>query len=172
MEQLPAAWAGRGNEVDEIWAPTNFIAGAMRAAFQKPVFTMLPGLELPSFDALPKCHFGQADDRFAFSFVFDMNSRMQRKNPLGLIQAFRLAFRRDEPVDLVLKVSPPESFYRDQSDPLREAADAAKVTIIDRVLTRSELLAFLNASDCYVSLHRSEGFGLTCRRRRCCSANR
>jgi glycosyltransferase involved in cell wall biosynthesis len=161
-EQLPAAWAGRGDEVDEIWAPTRFIAGAMRAAFRKPVFTMLPGLELPPFDALPRSYFGLSSDRFVFSFVFDMNSRIQRKNPLGLIRAFRQAFRRDEPADLVIKVSPPESFYREQWDELRSAVDDAGVTLIDRVLTRSELLGFLNASDCYVSLHRSEGFGLTC----------
>jgi glycosyltransferase involved in cell wall biosynthesis len=162
MEQLPAAWAGRGDEVDEIWAPTRFIATALRAAFTKPVYTMLPGLELSPFDPLPKEYFGLSGDRYVFAFVFDMNSRMQRKNPLGLIRAFREAFRRDEPVDLVIKVSPPESFYKDQWDELRQAVDAAGVTLIDRVLTRQELLAFLHAADCYVSLHRSEGFGLTC----------
>jgi glycosyltransferase involved in cell wall biosynthesis len=34
------------------------------------------------------------------------------------------------------------------------------VTLINRVLPRSELLALLNTADCYVSLHRSEGLGL------------
>ena len=67
-----------------------------------------------------------------------------------------------ELVELVIKVSPPESFYKDQWAELRTAVDAAGVTLIDRVLTRGELLAFLNASDCYISLHRSEGIGLTC----------
>lgn len=162
MEQLPAEWLGRGDEVDEIWAPTRFIADAMRAAFRKPVFPMLPGMELSPFDPLPRSAFGLRDDRFVFSFVFDMNSRIQRKNPVGLIHAFRKAFRRDEPVDLVIKVSPPESYYKEQWSELRTEVDAAGVTLIDRVLTRPELLAFLNASDCYASLHRSEGFGLTC----------
>jgi glycosyltransferase involved in cell wall biosynthesis len=162
METIPAGWRDRAEGVDEIWAPTTFIANAMQSAFDKPVFPMLPGLELPPFDPLPRSYFGLRDNRFVFAFVFDMNSRMQRKNPLGLIRAFRAAFRRDEPVELVIKVSPPESYYAELWEELRAAADDAGATLIDRVMTRPELLAFLNAADCYVSLHRSEGFGLTC----------
>jgi glycosyltransferase involved in cell wall biosynthesis len=162
METIPAGWRDRAEGVDEIWAPTTFIANAMREAFDKPVFPMLPGMELPPFETLPRSYFDLRDDRFVFSFVFDMNSRMQRKNPLGLIRAFRNAFRRDEPVDLVIKVSPPEPYYAELWEELRAAVDESGVTLIDRVLSRPELLAFLNAADCYVSLHRSEGFGLTC----------
>jgi glycosyltransferase involved in cell wall biosynthesis len=163
METLPPKWLDRAAGVDEIWGPTRFIAGAMRAAFPgKPVRTMLPGLTPPEFDPLPKSYFGLAPDRTTFGFVFDMNSRMQRKNPLGLIRAFRKAFRPSDPVDLVLKVSPPERFYAREWDELRAAAADAGVRVLDRVLTRPELYAFINALDCYVSLHRSEGFGLTC----------
>ena len=163
METLPKKWHDRAVGVDEIWAPTRFIAGAMRSAYPgKPVYTMLPGLTLPEFDPLPKAYFGLDPDRTTFGFVFDMNSRMQRKNPLGLIRAFRRAFKPSDPADLVLKVSPPEKFYAREWDELRAAAAAAGVRILDRVLTRAELLGFINALDCYVSLHRSEGFGLTC----------
>ncbi len=163
LEELPKQWLDRGDGVDEIWAPTRFIADAMRSAFRKPVFAMGPGLELPAFDPLPKEYFGLDPERFTFSFVFDMNSRMQRKNPLGLLDAFRRAFRPDEPVELVIKVSPPESYYKDQWLILRDAIAATpNVKLVDRVLTRAELLGLLNAADSYVSLHRSEGFGLTC----------
>jgi glycosyltransferase involved in cell wall biosynthesis len=41
-----------------------------------------------------------------------------------------------------------------------EAADA-RVLVVDRVLERSELNSLMDLCDCYVSLHRSEGFGLT-----------
>ena len=162
LETLPAAWHDRGDGVDEIWAPTEFIAQAMRTAFRKPVYPMLPGVSLSPFVPLPKSAFGLDPAKTTFTFVFDMNSRMQRKNPLGLIRAFRKAFRTDEAVELAIKVSPPETYYKEQWQELREAVDAAGVTLIDRVLSRSELLALLNASDSYVSLHRSEGFGLTC----------
>ena len=44
---------------------------------------------------------------------------------------------------------------------LQEAAAGANVRILDQVLSRADIDALLELSDCYVSLHRSEGFGLT-----------
>lgn len=163
MEDLPAKWHGRSEGVDEIWAPTRFIADAMRKTFRKPVLTMNPGIELSPFEPLGKKYFGLDPAKYSFGFVFDMNSRMQRKNPLGLIEAFRRAFRPDDAVELVIKVSPPESYYKDQWQKLHDAIEATpNVKLLDRVLTRPELLALIEAADCSVSLHRSEGFGLTC----------
>jgi glycosyltransferase involved in cell wall biosynthesis len=160
LEQLPPEWLGRGEGVDEIWAPTAFIAGALRP-LGRPVVPMLPAVELPAFDPLPKAAVGLDPDKFTFLFVFDMNSRMPRKNPLGLVRAFRLAFAPSEPVELVIKVSPQEGFYADWWRELRAACGANRVRLIDESLPRGRLLALMNAADAYVSLHRSEGFGLT-----------
>lgn len=163
LDTIPEHWHDRAEEIDEIWAPTQFIAGAMSKVFRKPVCTMNPGVSLPEFQSLGKSYFGLSADRWTFAFVFDMNSRMQRKNPLGLIEAFREAFRPTDPVELVIKVSPPESYYQDQWQLLRDAIERTpNVKLIDRVLTRGELLGLFDAIDCGVSLHRSEGFGLTC----------
>ena len=160
LEQLPAEWLGRAADVDEIWAPTAFIAAALRP-LGKPVFPMLPSVRLPAFAPLPKSHFGLDPTKFTFLFVFDMNSRMPRKNPLGLIAAFRRAFGRSEPVELAIKVSPQGAFYPEWWQELRAAARDHAVTLIDRPMPRGELLALMNAADAYASLHRSEGFGLT-----------
>jgi glycosyltransferase involved in cell wall biosynthesis len=160
LEQLPVDWLGRGRDVDEVWAPTAFIAAALRA-LGRPVFPMLPSVRLPAFTPLPKRHFGLSPEKFTFLFVFDMNSRMPRKNPLGLIRAFRLAFRPGEPVELVIKVSPQEKYYSEWWAELRAAARDNGVSLIDRGLGRGELLGLMNAADAYASLHRSEGFGLT-----------
>jgi glycosyltransferase involved in cell wall biosynthesis len=160
LEEVPAAWHGRGGDVDEIWAPTRFITAALRV-LGNPVFPMLPAVRLPAFDPLPKAHFGLSPDRFTFLFVFDMNSRLPRKNPIALVRAFRQAFRPDEPVELAIKVSPQGEYYADWWRELRAAAWEAGVTLIDRNLSRGELLALMNAADAYASLHRSEGFGLT-----------
>src|SRR5262249_23746268 len=42
-----------------------------------------------------------------------------------------------------------------------EAATREEVILVDRVLSRAETLMLMNSADCYVSLHRSEGVGLT-----------
>ena len=44
---------------------------------------------------------------------------------------------------------------------LREAVADLRVTIIDKTLTRLEVNALINHCDCLLSLHRSEGFGLS-----------
>ena len=72
-----------------------------------------------------------------FLFALDMNSRLPRKTPLGLIRAFRAAFRPSEPVDLVIKVSPQEQVYPEWWRELRSAAAEAGVKLIDRSMSRT-----------------------------------
>ncbi len=159
LDELPADWRAHLDWPDEVWAPTRFIADAFRKTLTVPVVPMLPGVELPDFDPLPRSHFGLPADRFLVLFSFDMGSVMARKNPLALIAAYRQAFRADDRAHLCIKVS------RGSADPaglaeLRTACEAAGATLFDRVLPRGEALALLASADCYASLHRSEGFGL------------
>ena len=95
-----------------------------------------------------------------FLFIFDMSSTLERKNPLGLISAFKQAFQSGEKVSLVIKVSRgerhPDEFHR-----LLNAAKRVGAIVIDQRLAREELNGLIAACDCYISLHRSEGLGLT-----------
>ena len=159
LEELPQEWLERLRWADEVWAPTSFLVDTFRKYLQAPVVAMLPGLELPAFTPKTRADFGLPTDRFLFYFSFDMGSVMERKNPLGLIKAFRQAFHPDEPVHLVIKCSRGHTDEESLAK-LQSAADAAGVTIMNRVLTRSDTLAMLNLADCYISLHRSEGLGL------------
>jgi glycosyltransferase involved in cell wall biosynthesis len=159
LDEVPVDWRPHLQWADEVWAPTEFIAGAFRKAVSCPIVAMLPGVELPSFKPKPRSAFGLSHDKYLFLFSFDMGSVMARKNPLAAIEAFRRAFRRDEPVHFAIKVSRGDSRPRDLTR-LKEAAKAAGVQLIDRVLPRSDVLALLNTADCYVSAHRSEGLGL------------
>jgi glycosyltransferase involved in cell wall biosynthesis len=144
--------------VDEVWAPTRFIARALGAVIPVPVLHMPPGVEVGPAADLPRSHFGLAPDKYLFLFMFDMGSVLERKNPLGLIRAYRQAFGGNRDTQLVIKVSwgdaNPAGFQQ-----LTEAAGEAGVTVIDRVMSRAEAGALMNVCDCYVSLHRSEGFG-------------
>jgi glycosyltransferase involved in cell wall biosynthesis len=120
----------------------------------------MPGLEHPMFEPLPRSRFGLPDGTFLFLFTFHMASIMERKNPLGLIAAFVEAFGKDDTVGLVLKTAS-RNMYPEQLAELRDAGAGYNVIIIDDDYTREELLALMNACNSYVSLHRSEGYGLT-----------
>jgi glycosyltransferase involved in cell wall biosynthesis len=101
-----------------------------------------------------------ATDTFVFLFIFDFHSFVDRKNPVGLIQAYKRAFGARTDVQLLIKSSH-SSQHREELRMLQEAADGANVRVLDEVLSRSAKHELMMASDCYVSLHRSEGFGLT-----------
>ena len=163
LDTAPAAWRDTARQVDELWTGTSFVADALRGVTDRPVFTLFPGVRLPPFTPRTRAHFGlpaREDGRFAFLFSFHMDSVMERKNPLGLIASFRRAFGEGEPVDLVLKTT---SFgnYDGQLAELVAAAGTANVHIVDRVLDKGDIVALMESCDAYVSLHRSEGLGLT-----------
>src|SRR5205085_74667 len=142
------------------WVPSNFTLDSISRASPVPVVRMPHAIgELPTTDQT-RAAFDLPANRFVFLFIFDFHSYLERKNPIGLIQAFKKAFTKRDRAVLLLKSSRGDTAEGELSS-LREAARGASVRILDRVLTRPELNTLMNLSDCYVSLHRSEGFGLT-----------
>jgi glycosyltransferase involved in cell wall biosynthesis len=96
-----------------------------------------------------------------FLFVFDFMSVMKRKNPTGLIDAFSQAFAEGEGPQLVIKGINGDKRPAEY-EALREAvSQRTDITLIDQYFTRSETTTLISLADCYVSLHRSEGLGLT-----------
>ncbi len=103
------------------------------------------------------------EDSFLCLFIFDAHSIIARKNPWAVIEAFQQAFNeqeRQQAIRLVIKVSNLNA-YPEDAKRLRAAVDAVNGILIDLHLTRGETNALLNSCDVYLSLHRSEGYGLT-----------
>lgn len=161
LPEFPSAWWGSFRYFDEIWVPSRFVQDAVASVSPIPVVRVphcLPA-RLERAD-VGRAHFGLPEDHFVFLFAFDACSFLERKNPLGLVRAFRRAFSPDEPVTLVLKCAHPEA-APEEVRALRREAGSAGVRLLEDVLPRPEMNALLASADCYVSLHRSEGFGLT-----------
>jgi glycosyltransferase involved in cell wall biosynthesis len=160
LEQFPREYADRAGPADEVWVPSEFCAAAVRRVMtDRPVLAMRPGVATPAGRTIRRADFGVPDGAFLVLYLFDMASTMARKNPLGLTRAFRSAFGRDDDAHLLIKVSRGEGW----PDDLRrlQAAAGDNVTILDRVMPRAEVVGLMAACDCYTSLHRAEGFGLT-----------
>jgi glycosyltransferase involved in cell wall biosynthesis len=161
LETIPEFWLKRWQLVDEVWAATTFVTEALKSKSGGRIYTMFPGIQLGKFEPRPRSYFGlAAEDEFTFLFVFHLASGMERKNPLGLIRAFRQAFSASEPVRLVLKTFPGNRYHASLQE-IRSAGAGAKLTVIDRMFSRDETLSLIDSCDAYVSLHRSEGLGLT-----------
>ena len=160
LETIPEEWPSFEGMFDEIWTPTEFVAQAMRRRFSLPVFAMPHALEPPKPARVERAEFGIDEKTFLFFFMFDLCSEMERKNPLGLIRAFRRAFAQTENATLLIKTVradlAPEALAR-----LQTAAGETRVVIFNELAPHARALGMIAMCDCYVSLHRAEGFGLT-----------
>ena len=156
---IPERWQQAFSLVQEIWVYSRFMAENIGAVAPVPVIALPPPVTPPEQPAAP-ARLG-VPEGFLFLFVFDYLSTIQRKNPVGLIEAFKLAFAPGEGPQLLIKTI---------NAPLRPLAEEAvlaaargrpDIHLLDRSLTGAELAGVMAACDCYASLHRAEGFGLT-----------
>lgn len=163
LEEFPVHLHSAFAHVDEIWAATKFIADALAAvAPQSVTITHMPiplvtPIANPSRD---RASFGIGDG-FMFLYSFDMLSVLDRKNPWGVVEAYRSAFGPEDGALLVLKTMN-GTFDCQRLEQLRwECRDRSDIFVIDETFDRATTNALMQACDCYISLHRSEGLGLT-----------
>src|SRR5262249_39584335 len=125
-----------------------------------PVHVFSPPVSVPDHVDVDRAALGLTDD-FTFLFCFDFGSGFERKNPLGVVEAFRRAFAPEEGPRLVIKSvrcsAAPIAWARLQA----AAADRSDITVRDGYEPAVRQQALMAACDCYVSLHRAEGYGLT-----------
>lgn len=166
LEEFPAKYRPAFDYFHEVWTPSTFCLDAISAASPIPVRRVgLPvgfevSAELLEQGARARGAFGLPEDRFLFLFVFDFLSYIERKNPRALLAAFRRAFAAGEKVSLVLKTVN-ASFNAEAAAELRREAEGLPVIFLDDYLGKDDVHRLMAACDAYVSLHRSEGFGLT-----------
>ena len=162
VDPYPAeAWDPALEYVDELWAGTEFVGDILRRGVDVPVNVVRVPVAEPPPVTVDRAHFGLPKDATLFGFVYDYESSGRRKNPLGLVEAYRKAFGPDDGAHLLLKSLGSVHRVEDHEEVLVAAADREDITIIDRFLTAEEKDSLVGLCDCYVSPHRSEGFGYT-----------
>jgi glycosyltransferase involved in cell wall biosynthesis len=156
---LPPSWYPAFRHLDEIWVFSSFVAENLGRLSPVPVVVIPMAVTVPDHSGveLPIAR----DDRFTFLFMFDFLSTLRRKNAFGLIDAFGRAFAPGEGPRLVLKTINGDLRKEVQGELSRRIAGRPDIDLIDRYLEPAQNTALLARADCYVSLHRSEGFGLT-----------
>jgi hypothetical protein len=185
-QQWPKAWLPLLEVVDEIWPSSAFTA----AALQEPAATAALHLQVmpmaaevpdpdrfcdPSARQAVRALHGLPQEAVLFGYGFDLNSTAIRKNPMGALEAFQLAFPlphlpatfgreiNNHPlsnqVALMIKSFPPQAESAAWHWLQLRAAEDPRIHLIAANLERDELLALYGCCDVFLSLHRSEGFG-------------
>jgi glycosyltransferase involved in cell wall biosynthesis len=161
VSRFPAQFHSAFDLLNEVWVGSEFVREAIAAETEKPVFRLPIGIELPGrVDPLPRQRVG-IPEGFMFLFSFDFDSRFERKNPLAIVDAFRRAFEPGEGPVLLLKSINGDRNLRDLEQLRACAGGRDDIVVFDGYLSSEESESLMAACDCYVSLHRSEGFGLT-----------
>jgi glycosyltransferase involved in cell wall biosynthesis len=163
LPEFPDAWVPSFDYYDEIWCPSDFTAAAIALKSPLPVLTMPHAIEFaPPTGTVAdwRARFRLPADRFLFLTLFDLNSYAARKNPQAVVEAFRRSGLAGQGAVLVLKVQNVTGNEADFAALRASVADLPETVLLTETLARADVYALEAACDCFVSLHRSEGFGL------------
>jgi len=157
-EKFPKEWEGCFNLVDEIWTPSEFVSKSIRKNTNKPVVTMPYAVFAEKEDKYDRKYFHLPEDKFIFLTLYDSNSIAERKNPYGVLKAYKEAFELNEEVLLVIKIN---NATKDEIKKIEEfMGENRNYCIITDRFTKIEVNSLIACSDVLVSLHRAEGYGL------------
>jgi glycosyltransferase involved in cell wall biosynthesis len=158
---MPTQWRNVLNHVLEVWLPCEFNVTAFSRALDKPIFK-LPHARLPlNFNGdVPDLNqfLGVTDKDYVFYSLFEWQDR---KSPNGLVEAYLRAFPDDGDTVLVIKSNPGAAdVAQDVVRHLRQQTQSsARIHIRCEAWTDAQIEALHARGDCYVSLHRGEGWG-------------
>lgn len=158
---IPRDWTIGESFVHEIWTPSRFTAEAVRARIPERPVRVAPHPVALRFFAKSAATMSGSRTAFTALTMFDMSSSFARKNPLGAVASFRRVFDTRSDARLIVKMSRADVFPAGR-EALRQATTGApNIKIIEETLTPEALSQLFAETDCIISLHRAEGFGLT-----------
>jgi len=163
VPSVPVLMRREFDRVDEIWVSSTYSQRSLSRYTDKPIIVVPSVIEPIKSREFERKHFGIPEGAgVTYVFTFDAHSTFARKNPFAVIEAFRQAFTGTEMghgATLVVKAIHLDS-YPDARERLRREVLAVKGVLLEHDMSGEEVAGLLQSADVYVSLHRSEGFGL------------
>ena len=158
---FPDDWRFAEALVHEVWAPSEFCATTFRSALNVPVKVVPHAVTPPPDPGLDmRARLGVAREAFMGLAIMDIRSCPERKNPWAHVRAWKAAFGDDPAKVLVMKLRVGKH-TRVVLAELRELIGGApNFRLVTEEMSDEEIAALHHAADLYLSLHRSEGFGL------------
>ena len=150
--------------VDEVWTATQFIRDAVtKHSGGVPVHVFPHPVEPPAGDETAARSRFPFDHRFVFLLAFDYQSCVKRKNPGGVCEAFVRAFPEaiaGGPLCVIKSINA-NLHPVDHALLKRRWAARPDIVFMDDFLSTADRDLLCWRADACISLHRSEGLGLT-----------
>ncbi|MCL2087947.1 MAG: glycosyltransferase [Oscillospiraceae bacterium] len=163
LPEIPTDWVPFLSCVHEIWTPSRFTQNAFARSSPVPVRLMPYGIEIITEKRYGRDYFNLPADTFLYLCMYDVSSTSMRKNPMGTIDAFKKSFPPEcRDVGIVVKINCPNQ--KERKKEIQQIKNALKgysnLFIIEEHLSKTGIYSLIEVCDVFVSMHRSEGFGL------------
>jgi glycosyltransferase involved in cell wall biosynthesis len=161
LPEFPDEWKESFNVLHEVWVPTSFVHDSISKKANIPVFKVPYCIQVEYDANIKREYFGLPEDTFLFLSMYDVYSIQERKNPYAAINAFKSTFLPDDmKVGLVVKINNTKGNIGEVERIREYVREYRNIHILDESLSRREVNTLLYLVDSFISLHRSEGFGL------------
>ncbi|MDR6405764.1 MULTISPECIES: glycosyltransferase [Chryseobacterium] len=149
------------NVFDELWVPSDFCVNIFTKYTGIPVIRFShPIQKLEDSKDFDKTQYNIPQDSKIYLTIFDSLSTTIRKNPEATLEAFTTVFKDDKESVLVVKTHNLER-SKDAQKALEKYNNIPNIIIINEHFSKEKLHSLIQQSDVLISLHGSEGFGLT-----------
>ena len=157
---MPTQWRNALNHMLEVWLPCEFNVATFGKALERPVFRMPHPLGAHAGNGLREAmdHLsGIRDDDFVFYGIFEWQDR---KCPHGLLTSYLQSFSAADRTTLAIKTNPgaAEVAQAALDDARKETRSDARVALYAEGWNDAQIAGLHKRGDCYVSLHRGEGW--------------
>lgn len=145
--------------MDHIWCPTRFVQQAFfKQSRQLTLALPLPVVQHSATGRDFRKQLGIPSHAFVSLYMLDLHSTLQRKNPQAVLRVFLQMAQNCPDAYLVLKVS---RWQNMGANALKWIPQHPRIKLVKETLQPGELTDLYLSANCYLSLHRSEGFGRT-----------
>jgi glycosyltransferase involved in cell wall biosynthesis len=161
-DTIPVEWKDTLEHLREVWLPSEHNVSVFRRDLGVPVFccphALNPQLAVPgAADGSRLPHLSASDLVFYSIFAWQ-----ERKHPFGIIAAYLEAFPQRSDVCLIIKTRLQLGTRRQVETRIKQLRrvfrSSARVELVDEFWTEDQMRALMDRGDCYVSLHRGEGW--------------
>jgi ADP-heptose:LPS heptosyltransferase/glycosyltransferase involved in cell wall biosynthesis/SAM-dependent methyltransferase len=160
-DTMPSQWRSALSHVVDVWLPCRHNAEAFRNGIRTPVFELPhPVLPRPLNAEPPEGNSLLGTDPADFVF-YSILEWQDRKSPAETIACFLQAFPDACRAVFVLKTGPAAApaAHRALEEARRRNPSAARIIIRAEAWSEEQIEALHRRGDCYISLHRGEGWG-------------
>jgi glycosyltransferase involved in cell wall biosynthesis len=162
IEDFPEVMHTAFDLVDEVWAVSEFVKDALSKHSKNKVLVFPTPIIAPDInETLDRSAIGLPAGVDFNLFIFDYMSIFNRKNPLAIVEAHKKAFPNSDGPVLVIKSANGDSDAENREKLRFSIKGREDIFLVEEYLSRNQLNALVAECQSYISLHRSEGYGLT-----------